>query len=65
VHKEFLKNEMAEFGFPGAIGIVDGTLIQLVDKPLKDGWAYFCHKKFYAVSDPNLSHELPTKTFWG
>ena len=65
VHKEFLKNEMAEFGFPGAIGIVDGTLIQLVDKPLKDGWAYFCHKKFYAVSDPNLSHELPTKKLLG
>src|SRR5882672_10042553 len=30
VCKEFLKNEMAEFGFPGCIGIVDGTLIWLV-----------------------------------
>ena len=65
MHKDFLKKEMAEFGFPGCIGIIDGTLIWLVEKPLKDGWAYFSCKKFYAVSDPYLSHELTTITVWG
>ena len=29
----FLKTEMAEYGFPGCIGIVDGSLIQLMQKP--------------------------------
>ena len=47
--RAFLKEEMAKWGFPGCIGIVDGTLIQLMDKPLKNGWAYYCWKKFYAV----------------
>ena len=45
----YLKDEMAKWGFPGCIGIVDGTLIPLIDKPLRNGWAYFCRKKFYAV----------------
>ena len=48
--RQFLKQAMGEFGFPGCIGIVDGTLIQLMDKPAKEGWAYYCQKGFYAVS---------------
>jgi len=48
--RQFLKQAMADFGFPGCIGIVDGTLIRLMDKPAKEGWAFYCWKGFYAVS---------------
>lgn len=44
-----LKAAMEEYGFPGCIGILDATLIPLMDKPKKFGWSYFCRKKFYAV----------------
>lgn len=47
--RAFLKEEMTEYGFPGCIGIIDGTLIRLREKPLVDGEVYFCRKKFYAV----------------
>lgn len=46
----FLKQEMADFGFPGCIGLIDASLIPLANKPSKDGWAYFTRKKNYAVS---------------
>ncbi|KDQ12197.1 hypothetical protein BOTBODRAFT_80261, partial [Botryobasidium botryosum FD-172 SS1] len=36
-------------GFPGCIGIVDGSLIWLADMPRVNGMAYFCRKKFYAL----------------
>lgn len=48
--RTFLKSEMAEYGFPGCIGIVDGTLIELMQKPRRHGEVYFCRKKYYAVS---------------
>ncbi|OCB86821.1 hypothetical protein A7U60_g5994 [Sanghuangporus baumii] len=44
-----LKARMGEDGFPGCIGMIDGTLIPLAIKPVKDGELYFCRKKFYAV----------------
>ncbi|KAL5495700.1 hypothetical protein ACEPAI_1164 [Sanghuangporus weigelae] len=44
-----LKGRMSEDGFPGCIGMVDGTLIRLAVKPVKDGELYFCRKKFYAI----------------
>lgn len=47
--RQVLKQRMVEYGFPGCIGMVDGSLIPLVVKPLKDGETYFCRKKFYAV----------------
>lgn len=47
--RAFLKAEMTEFGFPGCIGIIDGTLIRLMEKPKTDGEVYFCRKKFYSV----------------
>ncbi|KDQ09814.1 hypothetical protein BOTBODRAFT_82826, partial [Botryobasidium botryosum FD-172 SS1] len=47
---EFLSNEMAPYGFPGCIGIVDGSLIRLADMPRANGMAYFCRKKFYALA---------------
>ena len=49
--RTFLKEEMGAGGFPGCIGIGDGTFVHLVDKPWENGWAYWCRKKFYAVSD--------------
>lgn len=48
--RTFLKSEMAEYGFLGCIGIVDGTLIELMQKPRRHGEVYFCRKKYYAVS---------------
>lgn len=48
--RAFLKHEMADYGFPGCIGIVDGTLIPLRSKPPKNGEVYWCRKKFYGVS---------------
>ena len=30
--------------------MVDGSLIRLMDKPRKNGWAYYSLKKNYAVS---------------
>lgn len=57
VRHEFLKKEMTEWGFPGCIGIGDGTLICLVDKPWVNGWAYWCWKKFYAVSTSSMGLE--------
>lgn len=52
--RAFLKNEMADFGFPGCIGMIDASLIPLAEKPAKDGWAYFTRKKNYAVCDINI-----------
>ena len=49
--RTFLKEEMGAEGFPGCIGIGVGTFVRLVDKPWENGWAYWCRKKFYAVSD--------------
>ncbi|KIJ43361.1 hypothetical protein M422DRAFT_253243 [Sphaerobolus stellatus SS14] len=46
--RAFLKKEMAEYGFPGCLGMVDGSLIRLRERPLKSPWSFFCRKKFYA-----------------
>lgn len=49
--RTLLKDAMGnEYGFPGCIGILDATLIPLAERPKKNGWAYFCRKKYYAVS---------------
>jgi hypothetical protein len=48
----FLKTEMAKKGFPGCIGICDGSLIRLLNKPSRNGASYWCHKKMYAVCIP-------------
>lgn len=48
--KTWLKEQMADYGFPGCLGSVNGTLIRLSDKPLRDPFSYYCRKKFYAVS---------------
>ena len=39
-----------EFGFPGCIGIGDGTNVQLAEQPWENGWSYWCWKKFYVLS---------------
>jgi hypothetical protein len=48
--REYLKDAMGEWGFPGCIGICDGTFLRLLHKPWKQGWSYWCRKKYYAVS---------------
>ncbi|KAG2088364.1 uncharacterized protein F5147DRAFT_527218, partial [Suillus discolor] len=47
--RQFLSAEMAGWGFPGCIGIADGSYICLENKPTENGFAYWCRKKFYAV----------------
>ena len=39
-----------EFGWPGAIGAVDGVLFKLKDTPLTTPIFYYCRKKFYGVN---------------
>jgi hypothetical protein len=46
----FLSEAMSEWGFPGCIGIGDGSYIHLTIRPRGNGYAYWCRKKYYAVS---------------
>ncbi|KAG1811730.1 uncharacterized protein BJ212DRAFT_1448307 [Suillus subaureus] len=50
--RQFLSGEMADWGFPGCIGIADdnGSYIHLENKPTENGFAYWCCKKFYAAT---------------
>lgn len=48
--REFLSRTMREWGFPGCIGIADGSYIHLAFRPRDNGYAYWCRKKHYAVS---------------
>ncbi|PBK80702.1 hypothetical protein ARMGADRAFT_949323, partial [Armillaria gallica] len=36
-------------GFPSCLGSGDGSYIHLMNQPTKNGYAYWCHKKFYAL----------------
>lgn len=49
VRKEEIKGRMDAKGFLGCIGMVNGSLIWLALKPVKDGELYFYRKKIYAV----------------
>lgn len=40
---------MEEEGFPGALGSGDGTYFLAARKPGVNGYAFYCHKGFYAV----------------
>lgn len=55
--QQFLSDEMKEFGFPGCIGIGDGSYICLAGKPINttNPYAYWCRKKFYAVYFSQIS----------
>ena len=48
--RAFLSEQMDAFGFPGCLGSGDGSLFRLLDRPVRNGFAYWCCKKFYAVS---------------
>ena len=45
----FLSHEMSEWGFPGCVSIGDGSYIHLVNRPIRNGYAFWCRKKCYAV----------------
>ena len=36
-------------GFPGCLGSCDGSYLRSASKPKENGYAYYCHKGFYAV----------------
>ena len=43
MNSHILKEEMGEeFGFPGCIGIGDGTYVQLAEQHWENGWSYWC-----------------------
>jgi hypothetical protein len=46
------KLQMQAAGFPGTVGVVDGTLIPLETKPRANPWSYWSRKRNYAVSKP-------------
>ena len=45
-----IRSAFAEMGFPGAIGAIDGSLIQFAERPFTDAIYYYCREKFYGVS---------------
>lgn len=48
--RAFLKGEMTDYGFPGCIGLVDGSIFGLQVRPRKDGFVFFSgRKKIYCV----------------
>nr|AGC14732.1 hypothetical protein [Lentinula edodes] len=48
--RHFISEKFAEQGFPGCLGTADGCLFRLTNQPLVNPYAYWCRKKFYAVS---------------
>lgn len=49
-HQETANFIEQNYGFKNCIGIVDGSLIRLSEVPMEHGQAYWCRKKFPAVS---------------
>ncbi|KAL5632917.1 hypothetical protein ACGC1H_005763 [Rhizoctonia solani] len=41
---------MQAAGFPGAVGVVDGSLIPLKSRPRNNPWSYWSRKKSYALA---------------
>jgi hypothetical protein len=53
--RRIIKLAFGAKGFPGCIGVLDGSLIRLSNKPQVSGELYWCRKKMYAVSDSQHS----------
>ncbi|KAL3690504.1 hypothetical protein R1sor_016813 [Riccia sorocarpa] len=50
-HKRAVNSvHFAELGFPGCIGLVDGTLVNLSQRPRDDGETYFDRKSNYSMN---------------
>ncbi|KAL3681863.1 hypothetical protein R1sor_024819 [Riccia sorocarpa] len=51
-HQERVVNSahFAGLGFPGCIGLVDGTLVKLSQRPRNDGETYFDRKSNYSMN---------------
>lgn len=50
LRRNFISEQTQTWGFPGCLGSGDGSYVNLNDKPLVNGYAYWCRKKVYAVS---------------
>lgn len=49
--REAIKRRIkVEYGFQKCVGIIDGTLVKLVNRPTKYGDSYFCRKHTYAIN---------------
>jgi hypothetical protein len=49
--RQAIKGRIQSFsGFPSCVGFLDGTLIPLAEKPVRDGEDYFSHKKRYGIA---------------
>lgn len=49
IRRMYISERCTQKGFPGCLGSGDGSYIHLLDKPMRNGYAYWCRKKFYAV----------------
>ncbi|KAL3699429.1 hypothetical protein R1sor_017451 [Riccia sorocarpa] len=48
--EQAVNSALAELGFPGCIGLVDGTLVKLSQRPRDDGETYFDRKSNYSMN---------------
>ena len=47
--RDNISMRMGNLGFPGCLGSCDGSYLRSATKPNENGYAYYCHKGFYAV----------------
>jgi hypothetical protein len=52
--RDEIKAAYADTGFPGCLGAIDGSLIQLAFIPEENPIVYYCRKKFYGVRTVNI-----------
>ncbi|KAL2607459.1 hypothetical protein R1flu_026032 [Riccia fluitans] len=50
MERERISNAFALKGFPGCVGLIDGTLLKLSQQPKKDGETYFDCKRNYSLN---------------
>ncbi|KAL3691343.1 hypothetical protein R1sor_004994 [Riccia sorocarpa] len=48
--RQVISEAFAEKGFPGCIGLIDGTLVELIQRPRFDGETYYDRKANYSVN---------------
>ena len=65
--KNLMKEQIkVEYGFQNCIGIIDGTIIILDEKPLKYGESYYCRKNCYSLNVQVVcNHECKIQYLYG
>ena len=65
--KSLMKEQIkVEYGFQNCIGIIDGTIIIMDEKPLKYGESYYCRKNCYSLNVQVVcNHECKIQYLYG